>query len=217
MSEQEKRKIVSYKSNPLILKVLDSIARESGQSRTNVIEGLESAGLRDLLKAIADEQGGFSMGKSEKELLHQAAVGNIEQSRRSSATNQSWKPKEHFVEGEGKMPGFAPTFTRQEIQVDSRGVQAQSVYQKSLAATTKLLKTGQISKSDIASVLGQSDGTEEILKSLDAIIEKNAKDVEKKFATRQEALDMATVIATKAADDIEKAVARVVPKKRRGA
>lgn len=217
------------RANPLLLRVIESIAADAGIGKTGVVELLETQGLQEVLKAVAisvEKSGGMQMGGNEAKLLASAGKANLAQAEKTAETTQSWLPKDNFVDDRygqsGKPAGFTPMSPRTVhtfVEVESGAPKALSVYGKALKATEMLLKTGRLRSSDIRSILGND--------TLDASIEKMLVSLDKaseavdafmnKFEERQSILDSAAIDVKKAADDLSAAVEKAVSKKRRGA
>jgi hypothetical protein len=105
------------------------------------------------------------IAKSVDVSIQGAAKSNMEQQRITDENRKVWTPKPDFVDdkyGDAGMPGYIPqpTFTQLEVGVQSGATEAMSVYQKSLLATERLLRGGQLRTYDIKKILGTDGATQ---------------------------------------------------------
>jgi hypothetical protein len=136
-----------------MLKLLDSLAKELGTSRSRLNDGLVSAGLRDVIKS---EVG-----------IEAAGAAHLQQQAVTDSSRLAWQPVDHYIEsglgmkslhrlGAVVREDMSPLSTHEIVEVDSRGQPGYggSLYQKALRAIKRGVETGQVSAADVKSVLG---------------------------------------------------------------
>ena len=159
--------------DPLVRKVLDSVASELDITRSRLIETLITAGLRDIVKASGEAD--IPWHRDVERSVSGIAEANLNQQRVSDQVREGSIPRDNFAEfryGQHEIVGnhAKPSYTSERVTVDSRYPQ-DSIYKAAFKAMMSSTVKGTVSPNEIKKVLGERVVDERIVAFVKALEE----------------------------------------------